>query len=271
MKSNVKGLLVALLLPVITLGQTFKSPDFSRQNDLALFAKQIEKHSPLMKQFYAAATIPINLQPGEARALVNQKLEELKNDELKMTYAKLDDAQRAKIGVALYLMMNGYSNTEDVPGLDYKMALGGGLGIYAMWTLANFVLMPELAFWLRPLKAVYNDEDQRERYSYLTLAFTAMYIIRLQAINLLLGLSPNIGYALGGKFKSGDGDWGDIEFGDNGVKRSNFGLGITAGIMLQNAMIIRLMYNMGLSKMYEGSDYKMYALMLALYIPLFGK
>jgi hypothetical protein len=268
MKSFAKALVALLLLPAITMGQTFKAPDFSYQADLTLLAKEIEKHSPLMKKLYAALPMSADIKPEEARALVHEKLKELNNDELNKTYANLDEEGTTRIGLALYLMLNGLSNTDDGPGFEYKSAFGGGLGIYLMHTLASFILMPELALWLRPLVQEYGGDKFRERYAYLTFAFTAMYVIRLQAINLLLGLSPNIGYALSAKFKDGDDDWESIDFDDDGVKRSNFGLGITAGIMLRNAMMIRLMYNLGLSKLYENVDYKMYAIMLAVHIPL---
>lgn len=268
MKSIANGLLVLLLLPATMTGQVFRTPDFSHQADIALLAKQIEKHSPLMQQLYASNAIRTDLKPEEARALINAKLNELNNEDLNRTYARLDNEQATRIGIILYLMMNGFSNTEDYPGVDYKLAFGGGLGVFLMYTLASFVLMPELAFWYRPLVQDYTGGKFRERYSYLTLAFTAMYIIRLQAINLLVGLSPNFGYALSGGYKDTDDDWEDIDFDDQGVKRSNFGLGITAGIMLQNAMTIRLMYNLGLSKLYESQDTKMYAIMLAVSIPL---
>jgi hypothetical protein len=270
MKPIVTCLVVVLLLPVVSMGQLFKAPDLSRQTDFALLAKEVEKHSPLMQQLYANGAIRTDMKPGEARALINQKLAELNNDELKKTYAKLDNEQATRIGIILYLMMNGFSNTDDAPGVDYKSAFGGGVGVYLMWTLANFVLMPELAYWLRPLKGEVGSITYKERFSYLTFAFTAMYILRMQTINLLLGLSPNLGYAIGGKYKQGDDDWEDIEFEDNGAKRINLGLGLTAGIMLRNAMVIRLMYNLGLSKIYEGSDFKMYAIALAVTIPIWA-
>ncbi len=276
MKSIAKALMVLLLLPAAVMGQVFKSPEFSYQKDLALLAKQIEKNSPLLKHFYAAAKVAaadVNITPEEARALVRQKLKELKNEDLDKVYAKIEenDAGETMIGVVLHVLMNGLSNTDDSPGQDYKLALGGGLGVYMMWTLAQFILMPELTFMIRPLLQEYGSDKFRERYSYLTLAFTAMYIIRMQTINLLLGLSPNFGYALGGKFKDGDDDWEKIEFDDFGVKRSNFALGITAGLMFRNAMIIRLTYNLGLSKLYENGDYKMYAIMLSLYYPIWKR
>lgn len=270
MKSNLKGLLVAmLLLPVISIGQVFKAPEFSRHTDMVLLAKQIEKNSPLVKSLLASDAIRTDMTAEEARAIINEKLNELNNEDLKKVYSKLDNEQAIRVGIVLYLMMNGLSNTDDY-AQDYKLAFGGGLGVYVMWTLANFILMPELAYMLRPFKAEYGGDTYRERYSFLTLAFTAMYVARLQAINLLFGLSPNLGFALSGKYKQGDGDWEDIDLEDEGFEKTQIGLGITAGIMLQNAMIIRLMYNLGLSKLYEGVDLKMYAIMLAVHVPLWS-
>lgn len=267
MKSNLKGLLVALLLPAITLGQVFKAPEFSRHTDMVLLAKQIEKHSPLVKSLLASNAIRTDMTADEARAIINEKLNEINNEDLKKVYSTLDNGQAIRVGIVLYLMMNGLSNTGDYPG-DYKAGFGGGLGVYLMWTLANFILMPELAYLIRPFSAEYGGNTFKDRYSYLTLAFTAMYVVRMSTMNLLLGLSPNFGYALSGKGKFNDGDWEDIEFDNDGTKRTSLGLGITAGIMLQNAMIIRLMYNLGLSKLDDNADYKMYALALALHMPL---
>jgi hypothetical protein len=268
MKSKLKGLLVAmLLLPVITIGQVFKAPEFSRHTDMVLLAKQIEKNSPLVKSLMASNAIRTDMTAEEARAIINEKLNELNNEDLKKVYSKLDNEQATRVGIILYLMMNGLSNTSDYPQ-DYKLAFGGGLGVYVMWTLANFILMPELAYMIRPFKAEYGGDTYKERYSLLTLAFTAMYVARLQAISLLFGLSPNLGFALSGKYKDGDDDWEDIDLDDEGFEKTQIGLGITAGVMLQNAMIIRLMYNLGLSKLYDGIDLKMYAIVLALHVPL---
>jgi hypothetical protein len=268
MKSNLKGLLVAmLLLPVITIGQVFKAPEFSRHTDMVLLAKQIEKHSPLVKSLMASDAIRTDMTADEARAIINEKLNELNNEDLKKVYSKLDNEQATRVGIVLYLMMNSLSNKDDYPG-DLKSAFGGGLGIYVMWTLANFILMPELAYMIRPLKAEFGGDTYRERYSYLTLAFTAMYVARLQAMSLLFGLSPNLGFAINGKYKDGDADWEDIDLDEDGFNKTNIGLGITAGIMLQNAMIIRLMYNLGLSKLFDQADFKMNAFVLAFHMPL---
>ncbi len=275
MKSIVTALVAILVLPAVCIAQTFKAPDLSAQTDFALLSKEIQKHSPLFRQFQSLSNVEVNITPEEARALVKDKLKELNNEQLNNLYAKLDDGEggdgSTQIGVALYILMNGLSNTDDDDPVDYKSKIGGGLGVYVMWQLANFILMPELAFMIRPFGAEYGGDEYREKYSYLTLAFTAMYIIRMQTLSLLLGLSPNFGYALGGKYKYGDDDWEDVDFDDDGVNRSNFGLGIAAGLMLQNGMIFRLMYNMGLSKIAENNDWKMYAIMLSIYYPIWKK
>ena len=266
MKSNLTGLLLALLLPTIIFGQTFKAPEFSHHTDIALLAKQIEKHSPLVKNLLASTNIRTDMSPQEARAIINQKLNELNNEDLKKVYARLDNEQATRVGIILYLMMNGLSNTGDYPQ-DFKMGFGGGLGVYLMWTLANFVLMPEFAYMMRSFKSESVGNTYRDRYSFLSLAFTAMYVLRMTTINLLFGLSPNLSYLLSGSSKAGDQDWEDIDLDNQGVEKAQIGLGITAGVMLQNAIIIRLMYNLGLSKLRDNNDFKMYAIALALHVP----
>lgn len=268
MKSIFRGLMALLLFPAAVSGQVFKAPEFSSRQDFAILANEIHKHSPLMKSLIAEANkMQVDINEDQARDLVKQKLTEFDNSALNKMYQDITREDVARIGVVLYLMLNGPSNTEDYPGLDYKTAFGGGLGVYLMFTLAQLILMPELAFWIRPLKADYNGDEYRERYSYITLAITAMYVIRLQTINLLLGISPNFGYAISGKWKDNGDPWEDIEFDEDEVKRMNIGIALTAGIMLRNAMIIRLAYNFGLTKLYEYADDKMYAFMLALHIP----
>jgi hypothetical protein len=252
MKSTLKGMMVALLLPVLCFGQSFKAPDFSMENDRNFFAKELEKKSPLVRQLYAAADLSTGMKPEEARDLVNQKLDELGNENLKQFYATLDEAQRVRIGLILHVLLSNPTNLPD--GVESKMQFGGGLGVYLMYTIAQFVLMPELNFWLRSAGGEYWSIEEKERYSHLVLSLTVLYAIQLEQMRLLLGLSPNFGYALGGSYKEGDGDWEDIEFGDGQGKRMNVGLGIVAGIMLQNQMMIRLMYNLGLSKLWDYND-----------------
>jgi outer membrane protein with beta-barrel domain len=161
--------------------------------------------------------------------------------------------------------MNGLSDVPD--GYDYKSKVGAGFGVFLMYTLANIIVMPELSLMWRAFGQETGNTDYNYRFTYLSLAATVLYVIRATAINFVIGLSPNLGYALGGRVKYGD-QKEDIEFGDNGAKRMNFGVGINAGIQLQNAMMLRLIYNIGLSKLYNGSDIKSYFIALAFSMPL---
>lgn len=274
MKSIVTTLVAALALPAVCFAQFFKGPDLSARTDFALLSKQIHKHSPLLRELQSVSAADVNITPEEARALVNAKLNELNNPQLNQLYAKLgeeDGAGKTRIGVVLHILMNHVSIPQFLYFESSQSKLGGGFGVYVMRTLAHFILMPELAFMFRPFSFHYFGNEYSEKYSYLTLAFTAMYIIKMKSLNLLLGLSPNFGYALGGKAKVDEGDWEDAEFGGDGVKRTHFGLGIAAGIMLKNAMVIRLVADMPLSTLSKDPELTMFGYMLSLYVPIWKK
>lgn len=256
-------------MPVVLSAQNFQMSSLSRESDFAFFLKTLEKKSPLLQKMYASTTLGKNMSEGEARALVEKRLRELDDKELDKTYGKLSNDQTIKVGFILYLLMNGLSNTPDVAGYDYKSKVGGGFGVFLMYTLAQLIIMPELSLMWRAYGEEFGGNDYSARFTYLSLAATVLYVIRATAINFVVGLSPNLGYALGGRVKFGD-EKQDIEFGDNGANRMNFGVGINAGILLQNAMMLRLIYNFGLSKLYDGSDVKTYFIALAFSMPLWS-
>lgn len=272
MKSTRTLLLVALLLPVIGFSQSFRIPDLSQQGDIAYFSRELVRTSPVLQQLLAHKDdVKTDMTAGEAKALIYDRLNELGDQSLKTTYDGMTPEQLIRVGIILHLMMNGLTNTPDVPGYDYKSRFGAGVGVYLMATLAHFVLMPELSLLWRPFGSESTGSpDYKASITYLTLAFTAMYVIQAQTLNILLGLGPNLGYALGGRYKYGDSDSEKIEFGDNGTNRVNLGLMLTAGIMLRNATMIRLIYNFGLSKLYDDADYKMYFFALAVSFPLWN-
>ena len=260
-------LFTVLLMPVALNAQQFKVPSLNGESDFAYFLKTLEKKSPLLQKMHASATPGKNMSEAEARALVEKKLRELNDKEIDKTYSKLSSEQLVRVGFILYLLMNGLS---DVPsGYDYDSKIGAGFGVFLMFTLANIIVMPELTLMWRAYDQKSGNTDYNVRFTYLSLAATVLYVIRATAINFVVGLSPNLGYALGGRVKYGD-NKEDIEFGDNGANRMNFGIGITAGIQLKNAMMLRLIYNFGLSKLYDGSDVKSYFVALAFSMPLWS-
>ncbi|THU40099.1 PorT family protein [Niastella caeni] len=262
-------LLAGLFMPVVLSAQNFHMPSLNQESDFAFFLKTLEKKSPLLQKMQASATDAKDLSVDEARALVEKRLRELNDNELSNTYAKLTNDQMVRVGFILYVLMNGLSNTDDFPGYDYKSKIGGGFGVFLMYTLAQLIIMPELSVMFRSYGVDYSGGDFSARFTYLNFAVTFLYMIKATALNFVLGISPNLGYALGGTFKSDD-EKEDIEFGDDGAKRINFGIGLTAGIMLQNAMMLRLIYNFGLSKIYSDDKAKSYFIALAFSMPLWN-
>ena len=260
-------LLSALLLPAISFSQNFSLPDLSPRGDFNHFLQQIEQRSPVLQKLYAANVIKTDMREEEARALIYEKLQEIGNPALDEKYNEMDAAQIKRAGIVLYALINGLINADDGPGYEFKSKAGFGVGAFLMFTVANFVLMPELSLLFRSFGESFSSNELTARFTYLTLAFTVMYMIQAQTLTFLVGLAPSLGYALGGTYKSDD-QKEDIEFGDNGAKRINLGLVLTAGIMLQNAMTIRLMYNLGLSKVFDNSDYKMFMFALVLTMPI---
>lgn len=268
MLKTITRLVCIMILPLATSAQGLNVPDLSPAGDLAFFSRKIEQGSPALQKFYSSLDIRADMTLTEAKNLIQSKLAEYNNEELNQKYAQLDPEQVVRAGIILYALLNGLSNTDDFPGTEYKARLGMGFGVFLMYTLANMILMPELTLMFRGYGQESSNNTYVSRFTYLNLAFTAMYIIRAETLRLLVGLSPMLGYALGGKHKNGSSQ--DIEFGDEGANRINFGLGITAGIMLQNSIIVRLLYNFGLSKLYSQADYRMYMMAIAISVPLWN-
>ena len=70
--------------------------------------------------------------------------------------------------------------------------------------------------------------------------------------NFFVQAGPYLGYALSGKEKS-DGETTDIEFGDGGMKRFDFGIGIGAGLEL-GPITPSLSYQFGLANLSDDSE-----------------
>jgi len=263
-------LFAGLFLPVVLFGQNTQPLSTNSESDFAFFVKTLEKRSPLLQKMYASTTHAKNLSADEAKELVEKKLKELNDKELSNTYAKLSNDQMVKIGFVLYLLMNGLSNTTDYPGYDYKSKFGGGIGVFLMYTMSKLILMPELAVMWRSYGEEGGGSEYKVHFTYLSLAVTVLYVIEATALKFVVGVAPSLGYALGGKVKY-NGHSESIEFGDNGAKRINAGIGLTAGILLQRDMMLRLIYNFGLSKLYDGDKAKTYFYGLVFSMPLWPR
>jgi len=263
------AVLMIILLPILTFSQQFSVNKALNSSDEAFFMKELTRISP---QLQAIATNP-NLQhitAEEAADMLIKKIKALNDPELNKLIADAeDDAGETSIGVVLHILMNGLSNTEDAtPAPEYKSKVGAGIGVYAMWKLANFLLGPELIFIMRSFGVEYAGNSVTTKFSQLALAINALYAIRLTTLSIVLGVSPTVLYSLSGKYVYDNDDKEDVEFGgEDGANRITTQLGLNAGILLRNMMMIRFIYSIGLSKIYKDGDEKMYMMALAFSIP----
>ena len=268
MKPKLTGLLLAFLLPVLVFSQSFRVNSALATSDEELLMKHIYSHSVLLQTMRAALSKEADISKEEATKLVEQKLKELNNPTLDKMYAQVKAEDVVRIGLILYLVMGGVNN---LPGDDYesKLAFGGGFGFFLMYTIANFILMPELFFMMQGFGEKYSSYEASVRFNQLALSLTMLYIIRAQTINFVLGIAPQFYYSLSGKFKEEGEPDEDVEFdGEYGANRLQTYLGFTGGVLLQNAMMIRLIYGLGLTKLFKNQDPKTYFLGLVLSMPL---
>jgi hypothetical protein len=269
MKSKLIVLLVAIGLPLLASSQQFNVAGAFNKTDDQLFARELYKHSVLLQTLEAALNKEADINDEQARQLVRQRLEELNDPRLNALYDQVKPADIARIGIILYLLMSGVNNVPDQ--YDMQLGFGTGFGFFLMYTLANFVLMPELFFALQGFTEKDGSYEVKTRFSQIALSLTMLYLIKAQTLSFVLGIAPQFFYNLSGKVKEDGEPDEDIEFGgEYGARRLQMYLGLTAGIMLQQGMMIRFMYSLGLNKIYKNGDPKLYYLALILSVPLWN-
>ena len=262
------AVLMVILLPLFSFSQQFSASTLLNSSDQDLFLKELTRSSPVLQNLAATANLKIKITPEEARALVKEKLKELNDPNLNKLYEKVDDEGETSIGVVLHILMNGLSDDPDLPDVDEKSKVGGGVGVYIMWQLANFLLMPELTFLMRSFGEKSGSTEITTKFTQLALTFTALYIIRASTLSFVIGVSPGLAYALSGKYVFDNDEKEDVEFGgDHGANRLQALLAATAGILFRNRMMLRLSYYFGVSKVYSDADQKMFMLALSMYVP----
>ncbi|SHN37400.1 porin family protein [Mucilaginibacter sp. OK098] len=107
----------------------------------------------------------------------------------------------------------------------------------------------------------------RVRLNYLQLPVNILYNIAIKPGKIFFGGGPYYGYALSGNVKGntisiypGQGNFTDsqnnnIVFGgDNGYKRSDFGVNALAGIQLKNGLLFSINYEYGLTNIYKSAN-----------------
>jgi Outer membrane protein beta-barrel domain len=107
--------------------------------------------------------------------------------------------------------------------------------------------------------------DGNSNVSYLELPLNLAYTVPVGDNNLLLGAGPYAAYGLGGKNKVTTTTGGqtvkqdsDVEFGsgEEQINRFDYGLNVMVGYLLNNGLLIKLNYSLGLAELSNNSATK---------------
>jgi hypothetical protein len=138
---------------------------------------------------------------------------------------------------------------DDAKGLDGKF--GYGAGLFVEYTLENNV------YFLSGLELAFKGAKEGSMTAspiYLQLPVHVGYKIGLsESVDLALHAGPYLAYGIAGKMK----DTGyEEDFFDDGTKRLDLEVGAGADLILSKSVRLGLSYDLGLTKIFEGSDIK---------------
>ena len=145
-------------------------------------------------------------------------------------------------------------------GIDFspKSILGIHIGpVMEMELQVNLYFNSGLLYSIKgfKIKVEYGGEsmESTEKINYLEIPLNVAYKFSASGIgNVFIQAGPYLGYAMSGKDKT-DGETTDIEFGDGGMKRFDFGLGVGLGTEL-GAIVPSISYQLGLANLSDDSD-----------------
>lgn len=145
--------------------------------------------------------------------------------------------------------------------LDTKMLTGFHVGVdYEIAVAPDFFFAPGLQFSTKGSKLEEDflglgTEEVKDQLNYLEVPLNLVYKPLLGNGNLIVNFGPYLGYGIGGKSKSDEGDE-DIEFGsgDDEIKPFDMGANIGFGYMLGNGLSFKLNAQLGLINLSNVDD-----------------
>ena len=161
---------------------------------------------------------------------------------------------QARLGAVVANVNNTVNGTEidTKSNIDLQIGIGLDLGI-----IPAFSIQPEIMYLGRSYKAEILGQEIRQNFAYLDVG--ALAKLRFGAenpINAYLGAGPFLNYAISGKTKIG-GVTDTIEFGDDGIKRTDFSIATALGLNFDLAdlgFFVDVRYILGLGDLDENPD-----------------
>ena len=136
-------------------------------------------------------------------------------------------------------------------GVAQKSLVGMHVGPVADFQiLHNLYFNTGLLYSLKGFREEFTDPGSTESLNYLVIPINIACKVPVSdhsRVRILAG--PYLGYALSGKDKSG-GESTDIEFGPDGMKRFDYGIGIGAGVEF-GSVVTSLNYEHGLARLID--------------------
>jgi len=113
-----------------------------------------------------------------------------------------------------------------------------------------------ILYSLKGCKADFEGVNSTEKLNYLEIPLNIAYkFATSETSKFFVQAGPYLGYALSGKDKT-DGETTDIEFGDGGAKRFDFGVGIGLGLEF-GQLVPSVNYQLGLANINDDTDIKL--------------
>lgn len=147
----------------------------------------------------------------------------------------------------------GSVSTDSKVGLD--------IGVFAdIGITENFSVQPGLHFLQKGLKSDDGTSESKGTINYLEIPVHAKYGFGTETIRAFVMAGPSFGFGLGGKSEfcfNGDCQEADLDFDDDGVKRTDFSLSLGAGVGFgvgEGTLFLDLRYLLGIANIDDSGD-----------------
>jgi hypothetical protein len=165
-------------------------------------------------------------------------------------------AQQSVAQVQFALGIKGGPNfanldTKSSVGENYKNRTGFHAGAFALFKFTKVGIQPELLFSKQGSNIQFNSQDVEANFDYINIPII-LKLYTVAGINIQAG--PQFGFLSGGQLKSTVNGIKSTQDAKDFYKGSDFGVALGLGWDLPFGLTLDARYNLGLSKMNDGSN-----------------
>lgn len=142
-------------------------------------------------------------------------------------------------------------DTKSSVGENYKNRTGFHAGAFALFKFTKVGIQPELLFSKQGSNIQFNSQDVEANFDYINIPII-LKLYTVAGINIQAG--PQFGFLSGGELKSTVNGIKSTQDAKDFYKGSDFGVALGLGWDLPFGLTLDARYNLGLSKMNDGSN-----------------